>query len=87
MNLHGYWILEARDWSASATVALLDRYRPAGALVYLPVYRAFGFDPVALNVSIALLQALNVILFFRLSLRWVGTATAFRAAGIFAFHG
>ncbi len=86
MNLYSYWMLEPHQWVASAKVLFLDRYRPAAALVYLPVYRLFGFDPVALNITLALIQAANVLLYFRLCLRWVSPATAFLTTGAFAYH-
>lgn len=86
MNLYSYWMLESHQWVDSAKVLFLDRYRPAAALVYLPVYRVFGFDPIALNITLALIQAASVLLYFRLCLRWAGPATAFLTAGAFAYH-
>lgn len=86
MNLYSYWMLEPQQWTASAKSLFLDRYRPAAALVYLPVYRLFGFNPIALNITLALIQAANMLLFFRLCLRWVSPPAAFLAAGAFAYH-
>jgi hypothetical protein len=87
MNLYGYWDISGADWLASAPKLFLDRYRPAGALFYLPIYRAFGLDPFPFHLAHSLLQALNVLLVFGLAIRWVGPATAILAAGVFAHHG
>lgn len=86
MNLYQYWALDRADWARSARVLFLDRYRPAGALLYLSSYWAVGFDPWPLHAALALLQAANVILWWRLCLRWVSLPAAFLSAGAFAYH-
>jgi hypothetical protein len=68
MNLGVYW---RRGLGTNlADVAMLWRasYRPMGAAFYLPIYDAFGMNPLPYRVAVVMLLAANTFLSWRISM-------------------
>ncbi|MBI5281950.1 MAG: hypothetical protein HY858_09730 [Candidatus Solibacter usitatus] len=76
MNLYGYL---GGGWKAAWTGLLLPwraSYRPMGALFYLPLYEAFGLNPLPGRIVCFVLLAAGMGLLFLLALRISGSRMA-----------
>jgi hypothetical protein len=63
-----------------------NNYRPLHMLAYLLIHQVFGFQPVAYHVVNLLLFAANVLLFWKILLKYVDARPAFAGALLFAVH-
>ncbi|HLH42099.1 MAG TPA: hypothetical protein VKV74_03860 [Bryobacteraceae bacterium] len=85
MNLYGHWhrplwqtaVAEVRFWSKTV--------RPMGAIYYLPLYRAFGLNPVPFHAARCAILGVNTVVFFKLAKavvrsRWASVLAAFPIA-------
>ncbi len=91
MNLGIYW---RRGLGPSLLdVAMLWRtaYRPMGAVFYLPIYDAFGMNPLPYRIAVLALLAANIFLSFQVAMELLtgkkGTDRSVHSAGLAAGQG
>lgn len=85
MNLHGYW---AKGWGeALLDLVRFDRYRPMGALYYLPLHAIFGLNPFPFRLVCLLLLTMNLGIFAWFTVELTGRRqTALIAVALGAVH-
>lgn len=82
MNLSGYWRMKPLQLLAAQFLPWRGFYRPMAGLFYVPLFRAFGFNPAPFHAVILLILLANVYLTYRLA-RLLGCREL--AAGLAAF--
>ena len=65
MNLAGYWRTKPAQLVTSHVLLWRDFYRPMGAVFYLPLFHAFGFNPAPYHAAILAILLANVYLVWR----------------------
>ena len=88
MNLYQYW--RPGPWRALASQVMLGTnvYRPLGALFYLPLFNAFGLNPLPFRAVILVTLGANLWLTWRLAVRLgAGSLVAALACLLVAYHG
>jgi hypothetical protein len=87
MNLAGYWRTKPAQLVTSHVLLWRNFYRPMGGVFYLPLFRAFGFDPAPYHVVILTILLVNVYFVWRLAtLLRAGPAAAGLAALLACYH-
>jgi hypothetical protein len=87
MNLGRYF--QHGPWGSLEAQFLVWRgyYRPMGAAFYLPLYYAFGLNPVPFQITILAILSLNALLMFRLAMALgARNLAAGLAALVVAYH-
>jgi hypothetical protein len=80
MNIYQYWSAGAWNVVKANLLVVTRSVRPMGGLFYLPLFAAFGFEPLAYRVAILVLLCLNLWLLYCLGRRLTGS----REGGAFA---
>ena len=87
MNLAGYWRTKPAQLVTSHVLLWRDFYRPMGAVFYLPLFHAFGFNPAPYHAAILAILLANVYLVWRLAtLLRAGPIAAGLAALLACYH-
>jgi hypothetical protein len=87
MNMAGYWRMKPATFASSHVLLWRNFYRPMGGLFYLPLFRAFGFNPAPYHAVILAILLLNVWLVYRLAtLLRAGPVAAGLAALLSCYH-
>jgi hypothetical protein len=87
MNIAGYWRMKPATFAVSHVLLWRNFYRPMGGLFYLPLFRAFGFNPAPYHAVILAILLFNVWLVYRLAtLLRAGPIAAGLAALLSCYH-
>lgn len=68
MNLGFYWRAGLAKSLGDVLLVWRKSYRPMGAAFYLPIYHAFGMNPLPYRIAILALIAANIFLSYRIAM-------------------